>query len=72
MLIFWGGKLVGANFYAFCNYGHAYNINSAFGNVLSWLKIVAQGCTTKVNALQRTAILGKIDGKVTSNQVIMG
>ena len=21
VLIFWGGKLVGANFYAFCNYG---------------------------------------------------
>ena len=22
VLIFWGGKLVGANFYAFCNYAH--------------------------------------------------
>ena len=22
VLIFWGGKLVGANFYAFCNYGY--------------------------------------------------
>ena len=24
VLIFWGGKLVGANFYAFCNYGLSY------------------------------------------------
>ena len=41
VLIFWGGKLVGANFYAFCNYDddHDYNIYTCprmFSPIFPW------------------------------------
>ena len=39
VLIFWGGKLVGANFYAFCNYV----LRSTWG----WVPVRGLGCVTR-------------------------
>ena len=41
MLIFWGGKLVGADFYAFCNYAPLRSLPTSFASQFSSLDFLA-------------------------------